>query len=538
MTPKERQEFCRLMNALREDTLTDEQFIQLDRWISTDRAAGQIYVDYTKMWAELQMFQASANPCVHAELTSKKLQDETGFNNSQLWQALSDEEKKAPVIQTFLEEPSPPLVYKVEHPKVRYRVRRSTIVSLTTALAALVLLMLFVRFAPPKSGMEVATLFDSVDAEWGMTNMDMRKGVRVATSSRDLYLKKGIVELLFDNDTRVTLEGPAEFQVLSSDLIHLNYGRLYAAVTKAGYGFQISTGESKIIDLGTEFGVQKDLHGTIELHVIKGKTCLISGSGNQNIDLDVLANSAVRLNTETGRLNPIECDEQLFARKINSKLNLIWRGDTAAITVPNSSFEYPYLGSGESMYGVDSWLLNGPAGVTSTGSENSQINLVSNDGRQMVIAKIDGNLIQVPNRDGNQIAWMNTNVGTSLTQFLPVKFAAGVSYELTVGLACGAWNRPDDADELQIQFCYEDITGELIVLAATAVRAADLNLSDGGALTDYAVRLKSIRVSDKCVGQRIGIRILSTCEDVPAESGDWVIDNVRVSADDSADLAR
>lgn len=533
MTPKERQEFYRLMNALREDTISDEQFAELDRWISTNPAACQIYVGYTKMWAELQKFQASAHPVPHSTLSPMKCSDEAGFGSAQLWQALADEENKAPVIERVQEEASPGLIYKVERPKVSRQIRKSTIISLITASAAIVLLLLFVRFAPPVSGIEVATLLDSIDAEWGMTDTEMRKGVRFATSSRDLYLKNGIVELLFDNDTRVTFEGPAEFQVLSSDVIKLNYGRLYAVVSKAGYGFQISTKDSKIIDLGTEFGVHKDLHGRIELHVVKGKTCLISGSGNQNIDIDVLANSAIRLNTEIGEMNFIDCDKELFARRINSKLNLIWRGETAAINVLNNSFESPYLGPGESMYGVDSWSLDGSAGVTSLGSGNSQIDLISNDGRQMVLARIEGKLIDISNADGDQIAWMNTNVGTSLTQFLVDEFAAGMSYKLTVGLACGAWNRPNEVDQLQVQLCYKDKTGKLVVLAATTVTASELNLSDGGKLTDFTVLLKNIQAADECAGQKIGIRILSFYEGVPNESGDWVIDNVRFCADDN-----
>lgn len=531
MTLKERQEIYQLMNALREDSISDEQFAKLDYWISINPAACQIYVDYTKMWAELQKFQATANPDLHSALQSEKSSDEADFRDAQLWEALADEEKKAPGIKIIREEPGPELINKVERPKISRQIRKSTIISLITAAAAIVLLILFVRFAPPKSGIEVAILFDSINAEWGMIDTDMQKGVRFVTGSRDLYLKKGIVELLFNNGSKVTFEGPAEFQILSNDVINLNYGRVYAVVSKAGYGFQVCTGDSKIIDLGTEFGVQKDLHGKIELHVMKGKTCLISGSGNQNIDIDVLANSAVRLNTETGRMDNIDCDKQLFVRQINSKLNLVWRGETASIHVSNCSFESPYLGAGESMYGVDFWSVTGSTGVTSNGSESRQINLIRNDGSQMVLGTIDGGLINLPNRKGDQIAWMNTNVGTSLTQFLPDMYAAGMFYELSVGLARGSWNRPDDVDQLQIQFCYADSEENLTVLAATTVTANELNWSDGGDLIDYTVLLNNMQAADDCVGQKIGIRIISTFEGVPEESGDWVIDNICLSAD-------
>jgi hypothetical protein len=51
------------------------------------------------------------------------------------------------------------------------------------------------------------------------------------------------------------------------------YGRVYASVPKEALGFTIYTQNSKIIDLGTEFGVDTAMDGTVEIHVINVRTC-------------------------------------------------------------------------------------------------------------------------------------------------------------------------------------------------------------------------------------------------------------------------
>ena len=96
--------------------------------------------------------------------------------------------------------------------------------------AAMVFLVLFARFAPPKSGIAVATLHDSINARWADTNPLMRSGTRLKTGSGLLLLHEGLATLVFDNDTRIVMEGPAEFKILTNDQIKLNYGRLYAVV--------------------------------------------------------------------------------------------------------------------------------------------------------------------------------------------------------------------------------------------------------------------------------------------------------------------
>jgi len=236
-------------------------------------------------------------------------------------------ESNAPVVEKT-KEFRQDLIQKVIYPpREKRRVSKIGIVFLVMNAAAILFLLLFVRFAPPKGGSEVATLTDSIDSEWVDVGIAMHRGTRLCTGKTPFLLREGFAELKFDNNARVTIEGPAEFQILDDDMVKLNYGQLYCRIPAEAYGFQVSTSHTKIIDLGTEFGVKEGLDGTMEVHVLRGEVNLISSVAGHKINIDMLAGSARELDTETGQIKDIPCKDNLFVRQIESDRNILWRGE-------------------------------------------------------------------------------------------------------------------------------------------------------------------------------------------------------------------
>jgi hypothetical protein len=137
--------------------------------------------------------------------------------------------------------------------------------------------VVYARFAPVKRGLEVATLLDSINAKWAEADSSMKSGSRLVTGSTNSLLRGGCAKLLFDNNAIVTIEGPAEFEIIAEDRIKLLYGRIYSIVPQEALGFSVVTPNAMIVDLGTEFGVQVDFLGTTELHVNHGMTRLVAG---------------------------------------------------------------------------------------------------------------------------------------------------------------------------------------------------------------------------------------------------------------------
>ncbi len=186
----------------------------------------------------------------------------------------------------------------------------------------------------------------------------------------------------------------------------------------------------------------------------------------------------------------------------------------STVTVANASFELPYVGAGQAGFSIDIWSINGTAGIAGNGWGGGQINLT--------------------NSDGVQIAWMNTNVDTSVSQMLADTYRAGCSYTLTAGFARGAWNPTNDGDQIQLQLYYES-AGTKVVLGSVTATASELNASDGQELKDYTVAIPEISASEAYVGLQIGVRVISSYEAPEGGDGDWVIDNIRLEYEQISD---
>jgi hypothetical protein len=85
-----------------------------------------------------------------------------------------------------------------------------------------------------------------------------------------LRLRSGAVQIEFARSARVVLEGPAEFQLVSSEEGYLKSGRLRAQVAEPARGFRLACAAFDLVDHGTEFGCQVPSQGPPEVHVFKG----------------------------------------------------------------------------------------------------------------------------------------------------------------------------------------------------------------------------------------------------------------------------
>lgn len=209
--------------------------------------------------------------------------------------------------------------------KSRPQVSKFSVYTLILSSAALIFLVAYAYFVSMNRGIEVATLIDSMGAQWAGTESIMSKGMRFTTGRKPVSLKEGLADLCFDNGAVLTLEGPAEFQILAEDHLKLNTGRLYATVPKKAIGFTIHTPNARIVDLGTEFGVEADLCGNTTLHVMEGKTMLLAGSESNKISMAVDRGSAKQVSGDSQTVIDIPYNDTHFVRTFDSQSEVIWR---------------------------------------------------------------------------------------------------------------------------------------------------------------------------------------------------------------------
>lgn len=306
--------------------LSEEQTRELSNWIVEDSAN-------TKEFIQASLFRRSIHDIlINSDKARNNILHEgmnsDSFFDKRVWGELLKEEAIADKVEIKIpspaeEAPTP----KIEPERTARKINKVTFITSILSTAAMFFLIVYLEFLPSTANVAVATLTDSVDAQWAESTFALgSENFRLTTNHAPLMLREGYAELIFDNDAKVVIEAPAEFQVISYDQIRLTYGRLFTTVPPGATGFIVSTPNSKIIDLGTEFGVEAGINGTTELHVVKGKASFVSGPKDYKTNVLVRENFARKVTTDSLESVDIVYDKKMFVRQIASQSHFVWRG--------------------------------------------------------------------------------------------------------------------------------------------------------------------------------------------------------------------
>jgi hypothetical protein len=116
----------------------------------------------------------------------------------------------------------------------------------------------------------VAVVRDTADVEWSK-NSASKSAESSILSGESLKIESGTIELQLNAGTKLFVEGPAEWSCDAENSVSLHHGKLLARVPEQAIGFTVETPTAKVVDLGTEFGVEVSKSGATDVQVIKGK---------------------------------------------------------------------------------------------------------------------------------------------------------------------------------------------------------------------------------------------------------------------------
>jgi hypothetical protein len=208
-----------LVEAYLNGMLAPDGLTRLDERLQSDPAARQIYRDQVQM---------------HAFLT---------------WRVRGVSERDVIERTTTLEEDSVPQRALRGVASATRWFRRP--IGLATAAVPLIILAGWLALWSSR-GDEVARLTRSVGAQWN--DGAMADGDSL-WAGQQLKLQAGVAEITYANGAIVILQGPATFQLETTDKGRLDAGILTANVPEQARGFSIDTPSTTIVDLGTEFGI-------------------------------------------------------------------------------------------------------------------------------------------------------------------------------------------------------------------------------------------------------------------------------------------
>jgi|GEM_PF-379107 len=135
----------------------------------------------------------------------------------------------------------------------------------------------------------IARLAYTSHAKWGIK--ERSQGDRFDEGK--VHLETGLARLDFCNGATVTLQGPAEFEIVSPDRTVLTSGILTASVPDSAVGFKVLTPAMDVVDLGTAFGVSVGGDGETDVCVFEGEV-EVSRTDSKNTPQLVREGSAVR----------------------------------------------------------------------------------------------------------------------------------------------------------------------------------------------------------------------------------------------------
>jgi len=159
--------------------------------------------------------------------------------------------------------------------------------------------------APAPSYEGCAVLTRALDSTWDPTSPVPALGS--VLPKRRLSLASGSIQMEFFSGARVILEGPADFELISTNEGLCRHGKLRAFVPPQAQGFTVRTPTITLVDRGTEFGLRADRGGESEVHVFQGRVELRSGGSSENLGVG----RAVQIDAR-GAVQEIEPDPEAF----------------------------------------------------------------------------------------------------------------------------------------------------------------------------------------------------------------------------------
>ena len=174
-------------------------------------------------------------------------------------------------------------------------------------IAAVIALGFFVMWSLPKADEPLATIAHQINGTW---SGDRKLAAGAPVGKGRLKLVAGLVRLDFAKDVRLTLEGPADLELIGPGETRLHSGKLTANVPPDGIGFQVHTERAKVVDLGTTFGVSVGTNGATDVAVFEGRVAVTSLASREEKIID--EGDEVSLNAGSGALTPRKFNTHSF----------------------------------------------------------------------------------------------------------------------------------------------------------------------------------------------------------------------------------
>lgn len=163
-------------------------------------------------------------------------------------------------------------------PFIGARTRRSKLKVIMLATAAVIALS-FAKWTHMSRGVEVEVVAaKEVKVSQGSLSTETGSQSRM----RDLTIDQGLLTLRLPNDVAIELLAPAQLRFIDPMHVQILSGKATVDVGPRGKGFILDAPQTRVVDLGTRFGVDASAAGSTGVVVIEGSVELHSKEGKVN----------------------------------------------------------------------------------------------------------------------------------------------------------------------------------------------------------------------------------------------------------------
>jgi len=150
----------------------------------------------------------------------------------------------------------------------------------------------------------IAVVTKSINIE--NSNVNLSEGSTIEQGL--LEFDKGLIQLEIFSGVTLIVEGPAKLDLKDTMNMVCSLGKVRAKVPEQGHGFQITTADAKVIDLGTEFGLDVSKEGQTNLYVYDGEVEL---HPNKRASQNLVTNQGVTWNDK--EITEIPIDDSIIS---------------------------------------------------------------------------------------------------------------------------------------------------------------------------------------------------------------------------------
>lgn len=291
LTPVEQEELMQLCWDYQYGKLSHKDANRLERLVLNDDQASDFFIQYVSMCANLEW---------------EGIVDPGPLGRSTNYDPLPSGELRT--LPLYLPKPSARMFRK----KTLFALLAFSIVFIVS------ISLLYFQFWQNNTPPFLARITNTQKAVWEKGKRDWKTN-ELLHAGDELHLTGGVIELETALGARVILKGNSRLIPINLSQFQLDVGNLFANVPPQAKGLTIETPSSRIVDLGTSFGLIIHSSQETEVHVLKGfvEFNLVNSKRETTISKNLFEKDAIRIQPDSHEITKIEAAPEFFVQSLN-----------------------------------------------------------------------------------------------------------------------------------------------------------------------------------------------------------------------------